>query len=226
MVESIEPPEAGKLVTEVAAKELLSAAGIPTVPTCLARSAGEASRLARSLGLPVALKVVSAQIIHKSDVGGVRLQVASLAQVGRAYRDILATVQFRLPAAVIDGISVQPMAKPGVEVVLGLTRDRTFGPVIMFGLGGLFVEMLNDVAFRVVPLRGRDARSMIREIRGFPTLLGGRGMPPTDLSALEDMLLKLSAVAEGHPEIEAIDLNPVIAYPTGALAVDARILLA
>jgi acyl-CoA synthetase (NDP forming) len=225
MVEVVEALGEHKFLTEVTAKELLSAEGIPTVPTRLARSPGEALRLARALGLPVALKVVSAQIIHKSDIGGVRLHLTSLSQVSKAYKDILATVQSRVPAALIDGVSVQPMAKPGVEVVLGLTRDRTFGPVIMFGLGGIFVEMLNDVAFRVVPLRMRDARAMLRDIRAFPTLQGSRGIPPTDLSALEDMLLKLSAVAERHPEIDAIDLNPVIAYPTGALAVDARILL-
>jgi acyl-CoA synthetase (NDP forming) len=215
-----------KLLSEVAAQELLKAEGIPVVPTRLARSASEASRLARSLGLPVALKVVSAQIIHKTDVGGVRLHLTTLSQVSKAYGDILATVRAQAPEAVIDGVSVQPMAKPGVEVALGVTHDRTFGPVIMFGLGGIFVELLNDVAFRVVPLRPKDARAMLREIRVWPLLQGSRGTPPTDVGALEEMLLKLSAVAERHPEIAEIDLNPVFAYPTGALAVDARIFLA
>jgi acyl-CoA synthetase (NDP forming) len=216
----------GKLLIGVAARELLSAQGIPVVPTHLARSPSQAARLAKSLGLPVALKVVSPEIIHKSDVGGVRLHVASLSRVRKAYRDILATVRSYVPEAMIDGISVQPMAKPGIEVVAGLTRDRTFGPVIMFGLGGIFVEVLNDVAFRVVPLQPKDARAMIREIRGFPTLQGSRGAPPVDLGALEGILLTLSAIAEQHLEIHEIDLNPVFAYPTGALAVDARILLA
>jgi acyl-CoA synthetase (NDP forming) len=117
------------------------------------------------------------------------------------------------------------MAKPGIEVVAGLTHDRTFGPVVMFGLGGIFVEILNDVAFRVVPLRPRDAHAMIREIRGFPTLQGFRGAPAVDLGALEDILLKLSGLAEQRSELHEIDLNPILAYPTGALAVDARILL-
>jgi acyl-CoA synthetase (NDP forming) len=213
-----------KLLTEVAAKELLGAQGIPVVPTNLARSPSEAARLAKSLGLPVALKVVSPHIIHKSDVGGVRLHLASLSQVSKAYREILATVRAHVPEAVIEGVSVQPMAKPGIEVVAGLTRDRTFGPVIMFGLGGILVEVLNDVAFRVVPLRPKDARAMIREIRGFPTLQGSRGVPSVDLAALEDLLLRLSALAEQHPEVHELDLNPVFAYPTGAVAVDARIL--
>jgi acetyl-CoA synthetase (ADP-forming) len=214
-----------RLLTEVAAKALLSAAGISVVPTSLARSSSEAVRLAKSLGLPVALKVVSPDVIHKSDIGGVRLHLNSLSQVSRAYGEILTSVRNRLPDAVVEGISVQPMAKPGIEVVAGVTQDRTFGPAVMFGLGGIFIEILNDVAFRVVPLRPKDARTMIREIRGFPALQGARGKPSVDLAALEEMLLKLSSLAEQHPEIHEVDLNPVLAYPTGALAVDARILL-
>jgi acyl-CoA synthetase (NDP forming) len=224
-----EAPLAGgerRLMTEVAAKELLRAHGVPVAPTSLARSPREAVRLARVLGLPVALKIVSPDVMHKSEVGGVRLQLTSLAQVGKAYGEILATVRAHVPEAVIEGVSVQPMAKPGIEVVAGLTRDRTFGPVVMFGLGGVFVEVLNDVAFRVVPLRPRDARAMIREVRGFATLQGLRGASRIDLGALEAILLNLSSLAEQRSEIHEIDLNPVFAYPTGALAVDARILLA
>jgi acetate---CoA ligase (ADP-forming) subunit beta len=214
-----------KLLTEVAAKELLRAQGIPVVPTSLARSPAEAVRLAKQLGLPAALKVVSPDIAHKSDIGGVRLHLTSLTQVSKAYRDILGRVQMHVPQAAIEGVAVQTMANPGIEVAVGLIRDRTFGPVVMFGLGGVFVEILNDVAFRVVPLRPKDARAMIREIRGFPILQGYRGTPAVDLSALEDILLKLSMLAEQHPEIDEIDLNPVFAYPAGALAVDARIVL-
>jgi acyl-CoA synthetase (NDP forming) len=228
MVTMVEAPVAAgtrTLLTEVAAKELLNAEGIPVVPTSLARSSGEAMRLAKSLGLPVALKVVSPDIVHKSDVGGVRLHLTSLAQVGKAYREIVAGVRARTPDVLIEGLSVQPMATPGIEVVAGLTRDRTFGPVVMFGLGGIFVEILNDVAFRVVPLRPKDARAMIREVRSFPVLQGARGAAPVDLAALEDILLKLSSLAERRPEIHEIDLNPVFAYPIGALAVDARVLL-
>ncbi len=225
MVEA--PVAAGKrqLLTEVAAKELLNAEGIPVVPTRLARSAGEAVRLAKSLGLPVALKVVSPDIVHKSDVGGVRLHLTSLAQVSKAYGEIVAGARARIPDALIEGVSVQSMAAPGIEVVAGLTRDRTFGPVVMFGLGGIFVEILNDVAFRVVPLQPRDARAMVREVRGFPVLQGARGAAPVDLAALEGILLKLSSLAERRPEIHEIDVNPVFVYPTGALAVDARVLL-
>ena len=214
-----------KLLTEVAAKELLRAQSIPVVPTSLARSPAEAVRLAKQLGLPTALKVVSPDIVHKSDVGGVRLHLTNLTQVSNAYREVLAQVRTHVPHATIEGMAVQAMANPGIEVVAGLTRDQTFGPVVMFGLGGVFVEILNDVAFRVVPLQPKDARAMIREIRGFPILRGYRAMPAADLNALEDILLKLSRLAVQRPEISEVDLNPVFAYPVGALAVDARIVL-
>jgi acyl-CoA synthetase (NDP forming) len=118
------------------------------------------------------------------------------------------------------------MANTGIEEVAGLAHDHTFGPVVMFRLGGIFVEVLNDMAFRVVPLRPRDARAMIREVRDFPTLQGFRGAPPVDLGALEDILLKLSSLAEQRSKLHEIDLNPVFTYPAGALAVGARILLA
>jgi acyl-CoA synthetase (NDP forming) len=214
-----------KVMTEVAAKELLSAQGIPVVPTSLATSRSEAVRLAKALGFPVALKIVSPDIVHKSDVGGVRLNLANGTQVGHAYREILASAKAHVPQARIEGVSVQATARPGIEVVAGVTRDQTFGPVVMFGVGGVFVELLNDVAFRVVPLRPKDAHAMLREVRGFPTLQGYRGAAPVQLSALEDILLKLSRLAEQRPSIREIDLNPVYAYPDGALAVDARILL-
>lgn len=215
----------GKALTEVAAKELLAACGIPVVPTRLARSRAEAVRVAKEQGFPVALKVASADIIHKSDIGGVRLNLTNITQVAQAYGELLGHVQAVVPHAAITGVSVQPMAKPGIEVVAGLTRDQTFGPVVMFGVGGIFVDILNDVAFRVVPLRLRDARAMVREIHAFPTLQGHRGTPPVDVGALEDILLRLSTLAEQRPEIREIDLNPVMAYAKGALAVDARIIL-
>jgi acyl-CoA synthetase (NDP forming) len=145
----------------------------------------------------------------------VQRQLTSLAQVRKAYREILTTVRARVPAVVIEAVSVQPMAKTGIDVVAGLTHDRTFGPVVMFGLGGVFVTVLNDLAFRVVPLRPRDGRAMIRGVRGFPSLHGFRGTPPVDLGALEDILSKLSSLAEQRSELHEIDLNSVFAYPAG-----------
>ena len=214
------------ILSEVEAKQLLAEAGIPVVEARLATSREDAVGTAGELGYPVALKVVSAQITHKSDVGGVKLNLASAEEVGAAFDSIMKAAGDAAPDATIDGVSVQRMAEPGIEVITGMTLDAQFGPVLMFGLGGVFVEVLKDVAFRVVPITPRDARQMVRDIQGFPVLQGHRGQEPTDLDALEGLLLKLSEFVEGHPEIVELDLNPVFAYPTGAVAADARIVLA
>lgn len=214
------------LLNEVEAKRLLAHAGIPVTEAHLARSRAEAERLADTIGYPVVLKVVSGDIPHKSDVGGVQLNLSDRAAVGTAYNQILDSVRARRPDAHIEGVSVQRQAPPGIEVIVGLTTDLQFGSVIMFGLGGVLVEVLRDVAFRVVPLTARDAREMIREVKGFALLQGYRGTPPADLGALEALLLKVSELAQRHPEIAELDLNPVFAYPDGVLAVDARVVLA
>jgi acyl-CoA synthetase (NDP forming) len=214
------------LLTEVEAKQLLAEAGLPVVETRFAANRDEAVAVAGQLGYPVVLKVVSAQIAHKSDVGGVQLNLGSAKDVAAAFDAIMTAARKAAPDATIDGVSVQRMAEPGIEVIAGMTTDPQFGPVLMFGLGGVLVEVLKDVAFRVVPITGRDARQMIREIQGFPVLQGYRGQAPADLDALEGLLLKLSAFIEGHPQVAELDLNPVFAYANGALAVDARIALA
>jgi len=217
---------AGRTVlTEVESKQILEEAGIPTARAQLAAGRDQAIAAAKQLGFPVVLKIVSPEISHKSDVGGVKLNLGSEEEVGAAFDDIVAAARKAEPEAKIEGVSVQKMAPPGVEVIMGMTKDAQFGPVLMFGLGGVFVEVLKDVAFRIVPLEPRDARQMIREIQGFPVLQGFRGQPPADLAALESMLLRLSAFVEEHPEIAELDLNPVFAYKDGALAVDARIVL-
>ncbi len=212
-------------LTEREAKALVQSAGIPTVRTELARTADEAITLARDMGFPVALKISSADVAHKSDIGGVQLNLATEAAVRRAFHDIVTAVRTTQPAAAIEGISVQPMAQPGVEVIIGLTSDPQFGPLIMFGLGGVHVEVLKDVAFRVAPLRPQDAADMIREISGFPLLTGHRGQAAVDLAALEQALLSLSALAEAQPDIQELDLNPVFAYEDGCLVVDAHVVL-
>ena len=213
------------LLTEVEAKQLLGEAGIPVVETRLAKTKDGAAAIAGELGYPVALKIVSPQITHKSDAGGVKLGLTSADDVSRAYDEIAASAKRAEPGATIDGVSVQRMAKPGVEVIAGMTTDAQFGPVLMFGLGGVLVEVLKDVAFRVVPITPRDASQMIRELQGFPLLEGYRGQEPADLDALQDILLKLSSFVQAHPELDELDLNPVFAYPDGAVAVDARITL-
>ena len=214
------------LLNEVEAKAMLEAAGIPVAKTRLAHTREEAVALATELGYPAVIKIVSPDIAHKSDVGGVRLNLASAEEVAAAHDAMLAAVRAAQPAANIDGVAVQRMEPPGTEVILGMTRDPQFGPVLMFGLGGIFVEVLEDVVFRLVPLTPRDARQMVSEIKGHRILEGIRGQPPVDIAALEAMLLKLSAFVEAHPEAVELDLNPVLAYPDGALAVDARIVLA
>jgi acyl-CoA synthetase (NDP forming) len=217
--------EGRTILSEVEAKDILEDAGIPTARSRLATSKKEAVAVAQELGFPAVLKVVSPQITHKSDVGGVKLNLNSQKEVRAAYDEIVASAQKAVRDATIEGVSVQQMARPGVEVIIGMTKDLQFGPVLMFGLGGVLVEVLKDVAFRIVPLTPRDARQMIREIKGFPILEGFRGQEPADLEALEGILLRLSSFVEEHPEIEEMDLNPIFAYGDGAVAVDARIVV-
>ncbi len=213
------------LLTEFESKELLRQAGIPVVETRLAASREEAISLSRELHLPVALKIASPDIVHKSDIGGVRLGLRNARQVGKAYDDILKAVREKVPQARVQGVTVQKMARPGIEVIIGMTKDAQFGPVLMFGLGGILVEILKDVSFRIVPITLLDAREMVREIKGYPVLQGYRGQEPVDITKLEDMLVKVSDFVEKTPEIKELDLNPVFAYKDSALAVDARIVL-
>jgi acyl-CoA synthetase (NDP forming) len=217
--------EGRNLLTEIEAKQLLKQAGLNVVETKLARSEDEAVAISRELGFPVVLKIASADVVHKTDAGGVKLNLKTSAQVAKAYDDIMKSVREKYPEARIQGVSVQKMAKPGVEVIIGMSKDAQFGPVIMFGLGGVWVEVLKDVAFRIVPLEPRDAREMIQEIKGRPLLEGYRGQDPVDQANLEKMILKVSGFVEQHPEIKELDLNPVFAYKDGAVAVDARVVL-
>ncbi len=217
--------EGRRVLTEVESKQVLAEAGIPVVQARLARTAKEAAKAAAETGFPVAVKIVSPEVTHKSDVGGVRLGLGTAAAVEAAFEEMAAAVKARQPEAHIEGVSVQAMARPGIEVIVGMSKDPQFGPVLMFGLGGILVEVLKDVAFRIVPLERRDARQMIREIKGFPVLEGFRGQEAADLAALEALLLGVSEFVEAHPEVEELDLNPVFAYGDGAVAVDARIVV-
>jgi acyl-CoA synthetase (NDP forming) len=217
--------EGRTVLTEIESKQILDEAGIPTASARLATSADEAVKAAKKLGYPVVLKIVSPDVTHKSDVGGVRLGLDSPGAVTAAFAEISEAVKQHEPSARIEGVAVQKMAHPGIEVIVGMSKDPQFGPVLMFGLGGVLVEVLKDVSFRIVPLEPRDARQMVREIKGFPVLQGFRGQEPADLEALEKLLLKVSAFVDAHPEVEELDLNPVFAYKDGALAVDARIVV-
>jgi acyl-CoA synthetase (NDP forming) len=222
---SVALPAGATALNEVEAKDLLRAAGLPVVPTRWARTADEAVAAAEELGYPVAAKVISPQIIHKSDVGGVRLGLADAAAVHAAF-EAMQQVAAGVPGAEFQGVAVQPMAAPGLEVVIGANRDPQFGPVVLFGLGGVFVEVLRDVALRVAPLRDRDAAEMLDQIRGRALLERARGRPPVDRAALIAALCRLGDVMLAEPRIAEVDLNPVLAYPDGLVAVDARIILA
>ncbi len=213
------------VLTEIEAKTILQHAGIACTDTRLAATRADAVALAEAIGYPVVLKISSADITHKSDAGGVKVNLADKAAVENAYEEIVASARAAFPGAAIQGVSVQAMARPGTEVIMGMIKDRSFGPVVMFGLGGVLVEVLKDVAFRVVPLGKEDAADMIDEIQGKKLLEGHRGRAPADIPRLREMLLKLSAFADATPGIEEIDMNPVFAYDEGALVVDARIVL-
>jgi len=218
--------EAGKTqLTEIESKAVVSEVGIPVIMPKLATTEREAVAYAREIGFPMVLKVASPDVAHKSDVGGVRLGIQSEAEIRESYAEMLTYVKQKLPTATIHGVSVQKMARPGTEVIIGTTRDPQFGPVLMFGLGGVMVELLRDVSFRIIPLRRWDADQMIRELEGYPLLQGFRGQEPADIASLEALLLSVSGLVENNPEIRELDLNPVFVYKDGALVVDARITL-
>jgi len=213
------------VLTEIESKQVLAAAGIPVAVAHLATDADEAVKAAKKAGFPVVIKIVSPDITHKSDVGGVRVGLESKKEVKQAYEEMLQAVQAKQPDARIEGVAVQAMAPAGTEVIVGVSKDPQFGHVIMFGLGGVLVEVLKDVAFRIVPLEARDARQIVREIKGYPVLEGVRGQPPADVAALESLILKLSEFVEANPQVEELDLNPVFVYADGVIAVDARIVI-
>ena len=219
------PGSGRRLMTEAESKDLLLKAGIPAAETRLAATGAEAAALARKMGFPVVLKIASRDIVHKSDAGGVVMGLESPDAVEKAFSEGVARAGRQFPEADILGMTVQPQARPGVEVIIGMSKDPQFGPVLMFGLGGVWVEIMKDVSFRITPITRRDAVEMIEEIKGYPLLTGYRGAEPVSIDALVDILLKVSELVEANPAIEELDLNPVIAYSESALAVDARIVL-
>ena len=212
-------------LTEIESKQILKEAGIDSTGIRLAKTRDEAISLSKEIGFPVVLKIVSPDVLHKTDAGGVKLGLDDEEAVGKAFDEIISAIKKNEPNANIHGVSVQNMARPGVEVIIGMSKDPQFGPVLMFGLGGIMVEVLKDVSFRIVPLTKRDAREMIREIKGYPILEGYRGQEPANIALLEDMLLKVSELADSRPEIKELDINPIFIYRDSALAIDARVIL-
>ena len=212
---------------ETDSRKLLQAAWIATAKGRLAEDADEAAAIAEAIGYPVALKVDSADIPHKSEVGGIVLAVASEDDLRRAFGEVLATVAARMPKARIAGIGVYEMVGESVEMIVGMRRDPVFGPVLLLGMGGVFAEILDDKILRVAPLAEGESAAMARELKGFALLDGARGRPPADIAALADILERLAALALAVPEIEEIDINPLMVLPLGqgARAADALVML-
>jgi acyl-CoA synthetase (NDP forming) len=221
----VQAPGAGQ-GGEQAAKRVVASMGISVVDDRLARSAVEAVDAAKALGKTVVLKIASAAILHKSDIGGVLIGLRSAEEVAAGYDTIMTRAREAAPTAQIDGVLVSPLIEGGVETIAGVKRDPVFGPVVMFGMGGIFVEIYRDVSLRLAPFGIATAREMIREIVGYPLLAGARGRAPTDVEALARALSLLSAYADRfRDELDSIDINPLIVLPEGrgVMAVDALV---
>jgi acyl-CoA synthetase (NDP forming) len=217
--------EGRKSLLETEAKTLCMEYDIPVTRFKLAKDEEEAAKYATAIGFPIVLKIVSPDIVHKSDVGGVIVGIENLRHVRTGYRQIVKNVKKHNPDAKIVGILVQEMAPSGTEVIVGSIKDPQFGPAIMFGLGGVFVEVLKDVTFRIAPITEDEAAEMISEVKAYPLLKGYRNTPPADLKAITKILVNTSRLVTEHPEIKELDLNPIMVYEKGAKAVDARIIL-
>jgi len=214
-----------KNLLEPEAKAICEEYNIPVTRFKVAKKEEEAAKFAEEIGFPVVLKIVSPDIVHKSDVGGVMLNLKTASKVREAYRTILVNVEKHQPNVRISGVLVQEMAPQSTEVIVGAIKDDQFGPSVMFGLGGIFVEVLEDVAFRIAPVTKQEAKLMITEIKAYPVLKGYRNQPPLDTNAIADIIVNTSKLVTDHQEIKELDLNPVMVYENGAKTVDARIIL-
>jgi len=209
------------VLTEFESKNLLKEIGIPIPEQELAITKEETIAVAKKIGFPVVLKLMAEDIVHKSDTGAVKLNINNEAEIATAYDELM-----KIPSQSEKSISVQKMAaEPITELIIGMTTDAQFGPALMFGIGGILVELLEDVSFRIAPITEYDAREQIHEIKGFPILDGYRGKPKADLDAIVNTLLKISDLVIKHEEINEMDLNPVFIYESGLVCVDARIIL-
>ena len=217
--------EERKYLLETEAKTVCREYGIPVTEFKLAKNEAEAVKFAEEVGYPLVLKIVSPDIVHKSDVGGVLIDLKDAKDVKNAYKQIMDNAKKNKPNARITGILIQEMAPQSTEVIVGATKDPQFGPTIMFGLGGIFVEILKDVTFRIAPITEDEAREMIAEVKAYPLLEGYRNSPPADIEAIVRILMNTSRLVTEHEEIKELDLNPIMVYEKGAKTVDARIIL-
>jgi acyl-CoA synthetase (NDP forming) len=217
--------EGRKFLLEHEAKNICKEYGIPITQLEIAHTAEEASEFSEQIGYPIVLKIISPDVLHKVDVGGIILNVNSQKEARNAYQQIIENVKKHKPSVKISGILVQEMAPSSTEVIVGAIKDAQFGPTLMFGLGGTFVEVMKDVSFRVAPITKVDAREMISEIKAYPILRGYRGQAPRDIEAITKILLNTSKLVMDHQSIKELDLNPVMVYENGTKTVDARIIL-
>ncbi len=207
------------------AKLLCGLYGMPVTAIEVTNTVEDAVKAAKRIGFPIVLKIVSPQVLHKSDAGGVIVGIQDEAGIREGFNRIIANIKKNVPQAEITGILVQEMAPKSTEVIVGSTTDATFGPTIMFGLGGIFVEILKDVSFRLAPINKIDAEEMIEEIKAKKILDGARGMPKVDKATIADILVETSNMLMECPEIKELDMNPVLVYEKGAKIVDARVIL-
>jgi len=214
-----------KLLLEPEAKTICLEYGISVTKFMVAKNETEACKFAGDIGYPVVLKIVSPDIIHKSDVGGVIVGLKNANEVKKAYKQIVSNVKKHKPKAKIVGILVQEMAPSSTEVIVGAIKDPQFGPALMFGLGGIFVEVLKDVTFRIAPINKEEAHEMITEVKAYPLLKGYRNLPPADINAIANILVNTSKLVMENQEIKELDLNPIMVYEKGTKTIDARILL-
>jgi acetyltransferase len=212
-------------LSQTDALSLLSAYGLPAIKTEFARTRQQAVTLAKKIGLPVAMKIVSPDVVHKIDIGAVKLDLNSDQDVGEAFDEILKNVKVNTPSARIEGVLLQNYVTGGTETIIGIHRDPKFGPLLMFGLGGIYVEVYRDVSFRLAPLRELGARNMIQQIRGAKILEGFRGQPPRDLEAIVECIERLSQLSMELGDVQELDVNPLLAFEKGCKAVDARVII-
>jgi len=217
--------EKRKNLTELESRKILKYYKIPVVKGKLTTNIKDVLHFAREYGFPVVLKIVSKDILHKSDVGGVFLNIENEDELKRSYRKLLQNVKRNVPKASIEGVFIQKMIKRGYEVIVGGIKDKQFGSCVSFGLGGIYTEIYDDVSFRITPITKKDAEDMIKDTKAFKILNGFRNKPRADMRALVDILLKTSRMLSENPEIKELDINPVFAQEKGAIAVDARIIL-
>ena len=213
-----------KKLAEFDAKKILARYGMPVTREILAKSAKDASAAAQKIRYPVAMKIQSHDILHKTDAGGVLLDLKNAEDVAKGYEKIISNARKYDKSAKIQGVLVQEMVVGSHECIIGAKKDPQFGPVLMFGLGGIFVEVFKDVSFRIIPINRKDAKEMISEIKGYAILKGARGRKPVNFRALEDALLKVSAMVWKDKKLEELDINPLFVSPAGVKAADARMI--